>query len=413
MQNQNWRFLSRVVAIATVTVLVLSFTTLAVAQRIGAEERNAIFAGAPRVSTSVKGVTAFAAPPEGFNFLTATNRELLTYGLPQRPDKTADAKAYEHWEKGMSALQACNQHAQQKGPSTSTSAQVCHATDVKALPYSSHAMVPAGPPAPANADGTTAYNSLNWSGIAQTNKNTKWNKNTSFDEVESVWNVPVANHPFGTVPCSDGPWLEVTWNGIDGWNSGDVVQGGSLSYWYGDGCKGAISYIGWVEWYPSYGILQLNCSGSACPVGPGDDFYVITYGTAGTAEQSVFVEDITQQWFVTIGLTWVSGPGLVGNSAEYIVERPCSTSPCTTGKDFSALGNYIYEFFEYSFAYDGRGTLFYPGSASASTAIITMLADDDATKISYPFFYGTAGNQGRYSIWIGDENCAYSGGCTP
>ncbi|MGA7633717.1 MAG: hypothetical protein WCB11_23395, partial [Terriglobales bacterium] len=74
------------------------------------------------------------------------------------------------------------------------------------------------------------------------------------------------------------------------------------------------------------------------------------------AEQFVFVEDITQQWSGTFGLTYQSGPGVIGGSAEYIVERPCCN-----GDNYYPLGNYVYEFFDYSFAYDGNGTLFFPG----------------------------------------------------
>jgi hypothetical protein len=407
MQKQNGQVLNGVIAVTIATLLVVSLSTFAAAQR---EDAGAILAAAPKISTSVQGVHAFPAPPNGFNPLTATNRELLTYGLPQRPDQTADAKAYEHWDKAMSALQSCYQPAQLQGRSTSTTAQVCHATDVKAQPYSSRNMELSGQSAKANVDGTTAYYSLNWSGIANTNKNKTWNKNTSFTEVYSVWNVPVPNHAFGNLPCTEGPWFEVTWNGIDGFNNGDVVQGGSASYWDGGGCGGAVQTYGWVEWYPSYSMLTIVCGSSACTVSPGDDFYVITYGAAGTAEQYVFVEDITQQWYGTFGMTYVSGPGVVGSSAEYIVERPCCN-----GNNYYPLGNYIYEFFDYSFAYDGKGTLFYPGSASAATAIITMEADSAASyqDISYPFWYGTAGNQGKYSIWMADENCAYSGGCAP
>ncbi|MGB6383704.1 MAG: G1 family glutamic endopeptidase [Terriglobales bacterium] len=408
MENQNWRFIEKAIAVATVTASVVSFTTLAMAQREDASSVRAIFAAAPRVPTSVKGVTILAAPPEGFNPLTATNRELLSYGLPQRPDETANPTAYEHWKIGMSALQSCNQRAQVKGPSTSTSAQSCHATDVKALPFSSRPMAPGHRAATANVDGTTAYGSGNWSGIAQTNKLKKWSDTTSFTEVESVWNVPVANHPFGDLPCTEGPWWEVTWNGIDGFfgaANGDVVQGGSSSYWDGGGCEGSVLTYGWVEWAPSYPILEINDF-----VSPGDDFWVITYATAGTAEQFVFVEDITQQWSGTFGLVWQSGPGVIGGSAEYIVERPCCS-----GSNYYPLGNYVYEFFDYSFAYDGKGTLFYPGSAAAATAIITMEADEaaDYQDISRPFYYGTGGNQGKYSIWMADEGCANSGGCAP
>ena len=145
-------------------------------------------------------------------------------------------------------------------------------------------------------------------------------------------------------------------------------------------------------------------------MGPGDDFAVITYGAAGFATQSVFVEDITQQWSGTFSLPYVSGPGLVGNSAEYIVERPCCT-----GSNYTALANYILEFFNFSYAYDVAGKQFYPGSASATTNIITMEADAAASyqDISFPASYGTGGNQGKFSIVIEDEGCAFSGGCAP
>jgi hypothetical protein len=388
MQEQGWQFLNRVLAATAAGALVMSFSASAVAQRLSPEDRSAIFAAAPRVQTSVRGVTAIATPGKGFNALTASNRELLASGLPQRPDKAADAKAYEHWERAMLALKT-------------------HATDVHAKPYSSVNMKSAGLSEKQDVSGTTAYNSFNWSGIANTNSNKSWNTKTSFTEVASVWNVPVPNHPFGNLPCSEGPWYEVTWNGIDGFNNGDVVQGGSADYWDGGGCGGAVETFGWVEWYPSYSILAIYCGSNPCPVGAGDDFYVVTFGAPGFSEQFVFVEDITQQWSGTFGLTYQSGPGLVGSSAEYIVERPCCN-----GSNYFPLGNYVYEFFDYSFAYDGAGALFYPGSTSAKTAIITMLGDD-GSNISYPYFYGTAGNQGRYSIWMADTGCAYSGGCTP
>ena len=63
--------------VAIVTLLVLSFATVAAAQRISSQERSAIFAGTPRLQTSVKGVTVLAAPSKNFDPLTATNRELL------------------------------------------------------------------------------------------------------------------------------------------------------------------------------------------------------------------------------------------------------------------------------------------------------------------------------------------------
>src|ERR1035441_9729362 len=164
MEKQSRR-LNQVIAPTIAIVFVVIFSTFAVAQR---ENAAAVFASAPRVQTSVKGVTAFAAPSKGFNPLTATNVQLLTYGLPQRPDKATNPKAYEHWERAMLALKI-------------------HPNDVKAMPYSSHTMVPAGQPSAAPIDNTLAVGSYNWSGIANTNKLKTWNNSTSFNEVDSVF----------------------------------------------------------------------------------------------------------------------------------------------------------------------------------------------------------------------------------
>jgi len=377
------------IIVALVVVAAMGFTSLAEAQRISGEERDAIFASAPKIATSVPGASLFQAPPKGFNPLTATNRELLSYGLPQAPDKDADPMGYQHWERAMLALKT-------------------YATDAKAKPYSSVNARSTGAGATANVDGTSSISFYNWSGIANTNKDKSWNKKTSFDEVVSYWNEPVSNHPFGNLPCSEGPWFEVTWNGIDGFSNGDVVQGGSAIYWDDGGCGGPIEYFGWWEWYPSYSIIEAYCSGNPCFVSPGDDFVAVTYGAPGTSTQNVFIEDITQQWSGTLSMAYQSGPGLVGNSAEYIVERPC----CSGSNEYP-LANYIFEFMGYNYAYDVAGTLFYPGSTSAATYIITMVNDQDSENISFPLIYGSSGNAGRYSIMMEDENCAYSGGCTP
>ena len=173
-----------------------------------------------------------------------------------------------------------------------------------ALPYSSSNFRPAPNASAAITATQTATNSYNWSGIALTNHNTKWNVKTSFDLVENVFNAPVAQPPFGACAAGiTGPFYEVSWNGIDGFSNGDVVQGGSLS---AADCSGGVLYEAWVEWFPSYSILGVF------GINPGDDMWVITYGAPGTSTQHVFVEDITLQTYGTFSLAYVTGPGLVG-----------------------------------------------------------------------------------------------------
>jgi hypothetical protein len=369
-----------VVAIAIVTL-----TSLAAAQL--SAERRAAFEAASKLETSVSGVHAFTTPPKGFDPLTATNQELWQYGLPEPPDQTADPKGYAGWQRAMLALRF-------------------HATDVHMSNFS-HRPAEITSKSEAVSNGPSTSTSPNWSGMVSTNTNKVWNDKTSFDKVESVWNVPAAQPPFNA-PNSDGPiWSVSNWNGIDGFGTDTLVQGGTNSIY--QSAVGS-TYVGWVEWWPSYAEIVIDCSKStACPVYPGDDFYTITYGAAGTVEQYVYDEDLTTGWYGTFGMTFKSGVGVLGASAEYITERPCCVT--VSGKShYYPLANYIYDFFDYSFAYDGAGTLFYPGSTSASTYLVTMTADNGTTDISYPTA-GTSGYQGRYSVWFADENCAYTKGC--
>lgn len=371
------------VVVALVVAAMLSFTTLAVAQR--GVERRAAFASAAKSSTSIAGVEVFGAVPKGFNPLTATNQELWKYGLPEAPNKTTDPVGYALWAKGMAALKT-------------------HATDVKALPFSSRNLMSAGKVAPQIDGGTISTTSYNWSGLANTNTLKKWSAKKSFDYVASWASVPTAFPPF-SAPCADGPWYDATWNGVDGFDNGDVVQGGSLSISDGGACGGGVLYVGWVEWYPSYSILAIDCGSSYCPVNPGDLIEVVTEAYPGTDEQYVFIEDFEQEWYGTFGLTYQSGPGVVGSSAEYIVERPC----CNGNGYPLPLDNYLLQSFYYGYAYDTAGTEFFPGKANYA---ITMLADDGSTDISFPISYGSSGSA-EYSFVMENENCSYDGGCTP
>jgi hypothetical protein len=416
MQNQNWRFLSKVIAVAAVTVLVVSFSTFAMAQ--GGDAVHAMFVSAPKEATNIKGVSIIADRPKGFNPLTASSEELGRYGLPQRPDRLADAKRYAMWARAMQAL------------------RYRPAAHLEAKPYSSTNLMPAKRQRAARAiSGQTLSNSLNWSGVASTNRLTSWDTtpaNTSFTTVESFWVVSAAQPPLGA--CAADPpitgatgvpgFFEVSWNGIDGATNGDVLQGGSLSYAQ---CGGpAAEYEGWVEWYPSYPILVIWCSPgpeipptvsvTPCPVSAGDDFFVVTNGANSTL-QYVMVEDLNQGWGATFELTQAPDtPPLVGSSAEWVVERPCcDTTPLPApevGYYPLALANYFLTFFDFAIGVDGAGTSFWPGAQTAATEIFTMVDDDgDTTNPISDVLVGGTGFQGQYSILFESAGCANTGGC--
>jgi Peptidase A4 family len=388
--------------VMTLTVLCLLFATVALATAQDAATVREIFAAAPKNATSVEGVSIFAAPPKGFNPLAASGEELARYGLPQRPDQQAEPQRYARWERAMTALTTAKYHP----------------VDVKAMPWHSSPMKLANRPESA-ATALTVSNvpitvgSGNWSGVANFNKLTKWNAKTSFSFVESLFVVPSAYTPINA--CANGitgPFLTSIWNGIDGYNNGDVIQGGIQTY---SDCGGAKdnSYVAWVEWAPSYPELSILCSSTAyCPVTPGDSMLVQTYGVAGTATQTVFVENVSQNWSGTFSLAYVSGPGLVGSSEEQIVERPCCT---TAGSStvFYALNNYDYAYFADAFGNNNAGIVYFVGEQTASTSLLDMYDDAGDQIISEPLEQGSTGNAGKYMLSTTDSGCAYSGGCTP
>ena len=121
----------------------------------------------------------------------------------------------------------------------------------------------------------------------------------------------------------------------------------------------------------------------------------------------VFVLDETLSLSYTVALTPNGGPGLIGNSAEYIIERPC----CRGTHEFP-LPNYIWDFWANSYAYTFAGhakgtTSYYPGSTAASNHLASMVNDQGTQLISA----GTA--QGKYDIFFETEGCAVDPGCSP
>jgi Peptidase A4 family len=370
-----------------VGTLLVSLSAISSAQAQGASA-VAMFATAAKERTNIAGVSIIKDRPNGFNPLTASNEELGRYGLPQRPNEQADPDGFVRWTKGMQAL------------------RYRASAHLKAMPqYSKKVMMASRQPAASAIHGKpTQLFSLNWSGVASTNQLTVWNPKKSFDKVESLWNVPAAQPPFHA--CENGitgaqgvdGFYEANWTGIDGFSNGDVLQGGSLSF---ADCESDTLYIGWVEWFPSYPILEIDCDVNvACPVNPADEFFVITYG-ANSPTQFIFVEDITQGWYGTFALAYVTGPPLVGSSAQYIVERPC----CDVDGFPLALANYISDDFALAVAFDGQGSPFLSGRHNPATAVIDMVDDGDTQVIS------VVKQQVPVSLSFESVNCAFSGGC--
>lgn len=365
-------------AISIVTLAIAGKGMPAMAQ---SDAARALYASSATVSTNIEGIKTFPAPPEGFNAITASDETLAMYGLPPRPDPQQNARSYAAWQRAMMHAKnrvntALKLHPEGVlGPARLARKQAAPSTAGSGVPLQ--------------------YNSPNWSGVANSNKLAKWSGVTSFNRVYSEFNVPVVEQSFDT--CGPIQW-EVTWNGIDGALDGTVLQGGSSSQAMCSKGVQTQNYYAWVEWYPSYPIVEVFA------VNPGDDIYVNTYTTAGGCNPGyVYVEDETTLSYGTFQLNWLNGPCLVGNSAEIIVERPYGDS---TPTGYYPLANYIWDF-ALSWDYTVKGTEFGPGATTTSTLVFTMVDDAGDQQISIPE------QEGKYSMFFWDTNCAYTGGCTP
>src|SRR5450755_1501641 len=199
------------VVLVLATVLLVTFSVSAAAQS-DREAVAAVYEASARVSSNIRGVNTFSPAPANFNPLSATDMELATYGFPPRPNAKTDSEHYEQWARAMKAAKVRWTGTLRDMGAYSTPAKIVQS------------------PVP-DATGSNVTSSSNWSGIVNTNKLKTWNSKTSVYYVISDFTVPVAQPPFGT--CDGGYDWAVTWNGIDGFFSGDVLQGGSSSqtYW--------------------------------------------------------------------------------------------------------------------------------------------------------------------------------------
>jgi hypothetical protein len=314
--------------------------------------------------THVVGVSTLFAPPADFDPVTASDDELASYALPPRPDATAEPQAYASWKKAMLAskervfgeLQVTNHY---NGTPKLRKIQ----------------------------DG--AVSSGNWSGFADVNKLHSYNTTTSYYYILADYVMPMAEQPFGV--C-DGGWdYSSSWVGIDGFNSSDVLQAGTESDAYCNGGTQSTFYSAWIEWFP------FSETRISLPVTGGDDMFVEVWNTSPVQGYAYLVNENTGQ-VQEYGLNPPSGTQLVGNSAEWVVERP------GVGGGLANLTNYIQDYFANCFAYNfTQKPSFGPGSKS--NAILTnykITMDDNAGHpISYPTLLGPHG------IWFQDEGSAH------
>ena len=132
------------------------------------------------LTTNVAGATTIAAPPKGFNPLTASDQDLEYYGYPPRPNEVDAPKAFARWQKAMAASKL---------------------RLMPKLEVTNNFSAPAKMKAGAVPTSGSASSSYNWSGYVNTNGVTKYST-SSFYYIIGDYVVPVATQAYGA--CTGG-----------------------------------------------------------------------------------------------------------------------------------------------------------------------------------------------------------------
>jgi len=287
--------------------------------------------------TNLPGVTTTAAPPEAFDPRTATDADLAYYGFPPRPNDSAD---YEGWATAMAA------------------------SGERIVPILEQTNIYHGPLQKAPSEDANISKSSNWSGYVHLGSAKSYGK-FSYSSISSKITVPTAQVAEGT--CTGVPDFASGWVGIDGDNSNDVLQDGIEFDAICDKGEKATLYAAWIEWFPLDEDRISNF-----PIKPGQLFFVETWSTSATSGH-FFIENVTEKKHTTLSLSAPKGTKLIGNSAEFITERPGVNGGLAT------LTNYGSQTYTDAVAETFNNVKIDPGDSEA----IEML-DNNGKVISYP-----------------------------
>lgn len=225
-------------------------------------------------------VETFEPPPAGFDPFTASDSLLHHYGYLPRPDIQVAPEQYEWWKELV--LREGNYIV----PRFERIEGVQH-----------------GPRLPAAETNT----SNNWSGsVVQVP-----NAGDHFFRAEGYWTVP---HPYA---AGQGEFYSSQWVGIDGDGSGDVLQVGTETDAANSGSNSWDCYAWW-EWVPTY---PSEIKISNFPVSPGDIMSCYVYAYNPYIAQ-VYLYNRSNGSVTYFNIAAMPPNVLVGNCAEWIVERP-------------------------------------------------------------------------------------------
>ena len=284
------------VTLRNCAALLLLTTGLAACTSATAQTRPAA-----KIDTKIAGVSAFMRPPASFNPLTATDAELDRYGFPPRPNRDLGAGDIAQWERRVMSQTRIVPQLQQ------TNTFHAPAKSIKQTKTTS---------------GVIEANSENWSGYTIIDSSNPFVRPGS--QVEAQFIVP---KPASGCGSKADTYSSANWVGIDGAFSNDVLQAGTETDL---NCASGPAYYAWIEWYPNSEIRVTNLT-----IAPGDLMSISVF-IAADGSKHLSIENLTTRKSVALAMTPPRGTDLIGNSIEWIVERPTINNA-----GFSKLTNYV------------------------------------------------------------------------
>jgi len=290
----------------------------------------------------------FTLPPPGFDVRQASERELLIYGLPRRPDPSTHPALAAHWDRvaarqrefikpelrplpirrhvdpGLMERRAIRdselaRYVEKQFEGGRSNVFVDLGKTVR-IPVEDRLRLDVLRVSLKDILAALPETSTNWSGA--------YVKRAASEPIMTVsgeWTVPGVNPP--TLPgggLKDGTYLALVWVGIDGTSgSTDVLQAGTGSQCVVSGGKFTSTvFFAWTEWFSLPWVQVTNLA-----ISVGDRITCTVCAPFQNNHGVALFNNLTTAQTASVGIDPpAGGTTLVGNVAEWIVEDPTQSS---------------------------------------------------------------------------------------
>lgn len=352
-------------------LILAAATSYAMTLPARAQAPNALPAGVPAAYNDhgpALRVTVPPAPPADFDPTMASQGTLQYYGIPPAPAATAPPEHHASWQKIVAAMRK-----------TSHLNIEPRLTNITHGPTQANQLTQA-----AGSNAATSQTSPTWSGSVVVDTTNHFGTIVSGVGTQIVGSfiVPAAHQPLNT--CTGGWVYSAAWVGIDGFNipgavtSPDVFQAGVDAAAYCNNGSTASEYYAWIEWYPDNAIIVPS------PVVSPGDWIQVTLWPTSTTTGFINIYNASKEISVSYNITAPTGTALIGNTIEWIVERP------SINNVYSQLTNYYDMSWPNGFALASTNPqLYYMGgpNPTGTTYSVTM-TDNNNNPISSASFLG-------------------------